>query len=152
MTDSTQTSTRPPYDKPLPTPTALATPFWEALRQGELRLQHCPKCGHFNHPPKLLCSHCHNRELVWDKVGHTGTVYSYTIVHRPPFPAFKADVPYAVGLVDIEGTDVRLLSSLLVPLDQLAVGLPVEVAFNDVTDDFTLFQFRLADAGVAGAK
>ncbi|GAA4326939.1 OB-fold domain-containing protein [Pigmentiphaga soli] len=151
MNERTKIADKPPYNKPLPTPSAMARPFWDALRNGELRLQHCPACGHFNHPPRLLCSKCHNRDLKWDKVEPSGTVYSYTIVHRPPFPVFKEDVPYAVGLVDIDGTDVRMLGSLLAPLDAISVGMRVKVIFDDVTDDFTLFRFQSMDA-TAGAQ
>lgn len=136
-----------PYDKPLPEPTPLAEPFWEALKKKELHLQKCTKCGHFNHPPKVACSNCHSRELAWTRVAETGEVYSYTIVHRPPVPAFKEDVPYAVGLVDIDGTDVRLLSSLRMPPDEVRIGLRVKVMFDDVTEDTTLFRFEPAGEG-----
>lgn len=130
--------------KPLPTPSPLAAPFWAALREGELKLQRCAKCGHYNHPPKIICPKCHGRDMAWSPVAQTGTLYSYTVIYRPPTAAFKQDVPYAVGLVDIDGTDVRLLSSLLVPLDQIKVGMRIKVVFDDVQEDFSLFRFRAA--------
>lgn len=134
--------------KPVPVPSALAKPFWDALKQGDFRLQRCTACGHFNHPPKIICPKCHGRRLAWEPVARTGTVYSYTIVHRPPTPAYKADIPYAVGLVDIDGTDARLLSSLVMPVADVTVGLKVELFFDAVTEDMTLFRFR----PLAGAK
>jgi len=130
------------YSKPLPIPSTLARPFWDALRAGELRLQNCRNCGRFNHPPKIVCPRCHGRDFEWKAVEPRGTIYSYTIVHRAPIPAFKAEVPYAVALVDIAGTEVRLLASLAAPLDQISVGLPVTVEFDHVTEEFSLFRFR----------
>jgi uncharacterized OB-fold protein len=130
--------------KPIPVPTAVSAPFWDALRRHEFVLQQCSNCRAFNHPPKITCPKCHSLDLKWAPVATTGTVYSFTIVHRAPTPAFKNDVPYAVGLVDIDGTGVRLLSSLEVPPEEIRVGLPVQLSFDDVAEDFTLFRFRKA--------
>ena len=113
--------------KPLPHPSILSTPFWEALNKGEFKLQRCTACGYYNHPPKIICPSCHGRKLEWTAVPQTGTVYSYTVVHRPPSAAFKADVPYAVGLVDIDDTNVRLLASLIMPPTEVKVGARVYV-------------------------
>lgn len=132
------------YDKPLPHPTPLSRPFWEALKRNEFRLQTCTKCGTVLHPPKIACVKCHSRELEWRIVPTRGTVYTYTIVHRPPVPAFKTEVPYAVALVDIEGTGARVLSNLIAPLDQIHVGMPVEVVFDHVTPELSLFRFKPA--------
>ncbi len=141
------TGADPAMVKPLPTPSQLALPFWQALRRGEFQLQRCQTCGRYNHPPKLICPHCHGRKLEWEPAARTGIIYSFTIVHRPPAPAFKTDVPYAVGLVDIDDTDVRVLSSLVMPPHQVKVGMRVELFFDPVSDDMTLFRFRpLANA------
>lgn len=128
--------------KPVPVPSALAEPFWAALKRQDFQLQRCAKCGGYNHPPKIICPHCHGRKLEWVSVPKTGTVYSFTIVHRPPTPAFKDDVPYAVGLVDIDGTNVRLLSSLVMPPAEVHIGKRVEIMFDTVNDDITLFRFK----------
>lgn len=133
--------------KPIPTPSALAEPFWDALKRREFVLQRCTSCGHHNHPPKIICPKCHAQKLEWSAVARTGTIYSYTVVYRPPIAAFKADVPYAVGLVDIDGTDVRLLSSIVAPVDQVKVGMRVELMFDPVREDFTLFRFRPITGG-----
>lgn len=139
-----------PPRKPLPVPSELARPFWDALGRGELRLQRCDGCGHFNHPPRIACPACHGRRFTWTQVEPRGTLYSYTIVHRPPVPAFKADVPYAVALVDIAGTNARLLSNLRAPLASLRVGMPVQVAFEPADGEITLFSFKPAAAARTG--
>ncbi len=141
MNQATPSTTAPPA-KPLPIPSELAQPFWDALRRNELHLQRCDSCGFFNHPPRICCPQCHGHALTWTKVEPRGTVYSYTIVHRPPVPAFKADVPYAAALVEIVGTNAKLLSNLIAPLDQLRIGMPVEVVFDPVNSNISLFRFR----------
>lgn len=127
--------------KPLPEPSELALPFWAGLRSGELRLQRCDGCGHFNHPPRISCPKCHGLSFTWTRVAPRGTVYSYTVVHRAPMPAFKADLPYAVALVDIEGTPVKLLSNLLAPVGEVRIGMPVDLVFESVNESMTLFKF-----------
>ena len=131
--------------KPLPEPSDIALPFWTALRAGQLHLQQCNSCGHFNHPPRISCPQCHGKAFSWTQVAPRGTVYSYTIVHRAPMPAFKADLPYAVALVDIEGTSVKLLSNLLASTDHVHVGMPVDVVFEPASDAITLFKFVPAE-------
>lgn len=130
--------------RPLPIPSELARPFWYALRDNELKLQQCQRCSLHIHPPKIICPHCHGRRFEWVRVKPSGHVYSYTIVYRAPIPAFKPDVPYAVALVDIEGTEVRLLSNLLAPIDQIQVGMLVDLVFEEANEDITLFRFKPA--------
>lgn len=139
--------------KPIPIPSDLARPFWVALQGKELHLQRCDACGFFNHPPRISCPRCHGHAFTWTQVTPEGTVYSYTIVHRPPVPAFKLEVPYAVALVDITGTNVRLLSNLLATKEELRVGLQVEIVFDDVNHDITLFRFKPKSAdNTAGSR
>jgi uncharacterized OB-fold protein len=128
--------------KPLPQPTPLAQPFWDALKQGEVHLQCCDDCGHYNHPPQIICPRCHSRSLSWKPVAQTGTLYSYTIVYRPPMAAFKADVPYGVGLINIDGTDARLLSNVLAPIDTLRIGMRLQLIFEAASPEITLFKFK----------
>jgi uncharacterized OB-fold protein len=40
--------------------------------------------------------------VVWKPVAGSGHIYSFTIVQRPPTPAFAEDVPYVVALVDLD--------------------------------------------------
>jgi uncharacterized OB-fold protein len=144
---ATPVAAQPLPPKPLPIPSDLARPFWDALRRKELQLQRCDNCGHYNHPPRISCPRCHGHALTWTPVKPEGTVYSYTIVFRPPVPAFKADVPYAVALVDITGTGVKLLSNLDAVPDSLRVDMPVDVVFDAVTPEMSLFRFKPKTTG-----
>ncbi|MGH3756802.1 Zn-ribbon domain-containing OB-fold protein [Actinophytocola sp.] len=132
--------------RPLPVPSDLTRPFWDALRERRLVLQHCPACGGYQHAPKLRCTTCRSTELVWREVAGTGRVHSHTTVHRPPSPAFADAVPYVVAIVELDGTGVRMLSNVVgVPPDDVYIGQKVRVVFDDVADEFTVFRFEPAE-------
>ena len=89
-------------DKPWPVPNADTAPFWEGCSAGELRLQRCAACGAAQFPPRALCAQCHAAAPGWQRASGRGRIVSHTRVHRPPSPAFKADLPYVVALVALE--------------------------------------------------
>ncbi|MEU2338560.1 bifunctional MaoC family dehydratase N-terminal/OB-fold nucleic acid binding domain-containing protein [Streptomyces sp. NPDC006654] len=124
--------------------------FWEGVAQGRLLIQRCTGCGTLRHPWLPGCNACGS--LDWDTVESSGqgTVYSYVVMHHPPFPAF--DPPYAVGLIELaEG--VRMVSNVVgVPYDKVRIGLPVRVEFRRYEDGdehgdgaLTLPVFRVVD-------
>jgi uncharacterized OB-fold protein len=69
-------------------------------------------------------------------------LFSFVIYHRLYHPGFKGDLPYNVSVVEL-GEGPRLLTNIVgTPNDELEVGMPVEVVFDDVTDEVTLPKFR----------
>ena len=116
--------------------------FWEGVEAGELRIQRCTKCSKLRHPPGPSCPECGS--LEWDTVTATGrgTVYSYVVPHYPQVPSFE--YPYVVVLVELE-EGVRLVSNIIdIDPPDVAIGMPVEVAFTKVDDELTLPLFRPA--------
>jgi len=129
------------YDKPLPRVSPDNRPFWDGCKQHELRLPFCAACGKPHLPPGPVCPFCFGDRLDWRPASGRGTVTSFTVVHQPWFPAFKAELPYNIVQVELaEGP--RLTASLVGANADLRVGLPVEVVFDDVTPDVTLPRFR----------
>ena len=130
------------YTKPLPQMTPEMAPFWEAARRHELVVQRCRGCGTPRFPARDICSRCLSREAEWAPVSGRGTVFSYTVMHQVYHPAFAAEVPYAVIVVELE-EGARLLSNLVgCPVGDIAPGMPVEAVFEDVTPEVTLPKFR----------
>ena len=132
------------YTKPLPQPDPITKPFWESLKAHAMQIQRCGACGRFVFFPRALCPYCFSEALVWTPVSGRGAVHAFTIPHRHPLPAFQSDLPYVVALVELE-EGARMLTTLVdVPPDpsQIAVGMPVEVVYDDVTPDITLPKFR----------
>jgi uncharacterized OB-fold protein len=132
------------YAKPLPSPDPVTRPFWESLKAHAMRLQRCAGCGMFVYYPRPLCPGCLSDQLAWTAVSGRGTVYAFAIVHRHPNRAFTANGPYVLAMVELE-EGARLMSNL-VEIDPdpsaVQVGMPVQVVYDDVTDDVTLPKFR----------
>ena len=132
------------YNKPLPEVTILTEPFWNGTKQHELRLQLCDDCPSYRFTPKDVCRDCASVNATWVPVSGTGTVYSYSVVHRGPSPAFTEDGPYIVVMVDLaEGP--RILSHMTdCEPEDMKIGMAVNVVFEDVTPEVTLYKFRPA--------
>ena len=136
------------YAKPLPTPDPLTAPFWESVKAHAMKLQRCGGCGTFIFYPRAICPGCMSDDLVWTPVSGRGIVHAFTIPHRHPNPAFGSDVPYVVALVELD-EGPRMLTNLVdvEPSPQtVRVGMPVEVAYDDVTDAVTIPRFRPREA------
>jgi len=130
------------YQKPLPIPNEDTKPFWDSLKEHKLKIQKCRQCGQFRFPPRVICPHCMSLESEWVEAKGVGTVYSFTIVHHAYTPAYESEIPYVVAIVELEeGT--RLISNIIgCKPEQVQIGMPVELAFEDVTPEFTLHRFR----------
>lgn len=130
-----------------PDPSVFSDPYWQGCAAGELRFQRCGGCGAAVHTPAALCGTCGGVELTWEVSSGRGEVYSWTVVWRPQTPAFT--VPYAPVIVAMaEGW--HLLSNLIgCDHTEVAVGLPVEVAFHPIGDGVQLPYVRPRDAAAA---
>ncbi|MET7793364.1 bifunctional MaoC family dehydratase N-terminal/OB-fold nucleic acid binding domain-containing protein [Micrococcus luteus] len=121
--------------------------FWEGVGRHQLLIQRCGGCGTLRFPWLPGCGACGSPE--WDTVEASGdgTVYSYVVMHHPPFPAF--DPPYAVGLIELaEG--VRIVSNVIgVPYEKVRIGMPVRLRFERYDEELVLPVFR---AGAEGGR
>lgn len=124
---------------PLPHPTDLSRPHWDACREGVLLVQHCMQCAAYVFIPQPCCTRCQSTQLEWVASSGRGKVYSFSVVHRAPRPQFE--VPYIVAVIELEEGWHMLSNVLECPIDAVAVDLPVEVAFRKMTEEITLPYF-----------
>lgn len=89
--------------RPTPSPDQDSAFFWEGLRAHEFRLQECTDCGKRRFPPMPTCPFCAGRHAKVVIPTGRGKVYSWVAVHHAFHPAFKADLPYIVATIDLEG-------------------------------------------------
>ena len=132
------------YAKPLPYPDADTTPYWQWAKKHELRMQRCADCHEVRFPPRPMCPVCNSQRDEWVPMSGTGTIYSWIVVHPPVLPAFAADAPYSVVLIQLDDDpSLRLVGTVsdLANAD-LAAGIPVEVWFDEVTEEITLPRWR----------
>lgn len=130
--------------KPMPMPDPITAPFWESMKAHAMQVQHCNACGQHIFYPRGLCPNCFSSDLAWQPVSGKGNVYAFTIVHRAQNPAFAEDVPYVVAMIELE-EGVRMMSNLIDVApdpEQVKVGMPVEVVYDDVSEAITLPKFR----------
>jgi len=135
-----------PPDMPVPVVEPLTEPFWAAAREGRLVIQRCRDCGTFRHLPHVMCSACQSERSEWVESSGRGTVFTYTIVTHPVHPAVAEAVPYNVVVVELDDCGHVLIPSNVVGCapEEVRVGMPVEVAFERVTDEITIPRFRPA--------
>lgn len=132
-------------DKPLPEPTRISRPFWDALREHRLQMQRCRDCQHWVWYPRPHCIHCGGRRLHWEPLDGGATLYSYCISPRPTAPAFADETPQALALVELaEGP--RLATTLVgsEPVAGWRIGMALQPWFDD-RDGVTLLRFQPAD-------
>ena len=131
-----------PDGMPPPLADATTLPFWQAAAEHRLVVQRCTGCGHTRLPPAPICPECRSAASDWKTVSGRGEVYTYTIVHRPI--AANQTLPFVIAVIALEGAGgVRLISNLVeTPPEQVAVGLPVEVAWEDMSADLAIPRFR----------
>ena len=134
----------PQYQKPLPAPSPVSQPFWEGLRERELRIQRCADCGRHVFYPRSVCPHCLSEELAWVNASGRGTLYSYTIVRRAMNPAFQADVPYVFAIVELEEGPRVTTNIVNCDLGSLRVDMPVKAVYDNVTPEVALLKFEPA--------
>jgi uncharacterized OB-fold protein len=118
--------------------------FFEGANERRLLIQRCASCLVLRHPPQPRCDRCGSFD--WDAVEASGrgNVYSYVVNHYPQVPSF--DYPLPIGLIDLEeGT--RLVAMIVdCPVEEIAVGMPVEVVWLDDDPEQVLPAFRPAAA------
>src|SRR5574337_766676 len=88
--------------RPLPQPTDLTRPYWQAAAREELHMQHCGACGRWQFYPRPFCIHCEADALQWRAVSGLGRIYTYTINHRAPNAFMKLRLPYVVAIVELD--------------------------------------------------
>ena len=130
-------------DKPVPQVNDINRPYFEGTAAGELRVRRCGKCGTLCRCAHAWCPNCWSDDLGWQVASGTGRVSHFSVVHQAPSPAFAADTPYVLALVELE-EGVRIMSNV-VECDPASVhvGMPVTVTFEQ-RGDVSLPMFRPA--------
>ena len=120
--------------KVIPVPDELSQPFWDAVNERRLVLQHCGGCDLLQYPPKRNCPQCGSAEkLVWKEVEGKGHISSYILIEDGRLDRRMPDQPYNLAVVTLdEDPTINFYSNLPgVPVDQVPLGAAVEVVFEE---------------------
>jgi uncharacterized OB-fold protein len=94
----------------------------------------CRSCGELFFPKRTKCISCFAEEMEEVALSKRGKVYTYTIVHHAT-PGYTGPLPYAVGAVELPGGIVVLSLLTQCHLDQLKIGMDVELVLEKLYED-----------------
>jgi uncharacterized protein len=129
------------YDRPLPIITTTDKDYWDAAKKHELMVYHCKNCGAF-YLPATHCVHCNKPDMEWVKAKGTGTVYTFVVYHMAYHPSWNKYIPYNVAWVELDEGPLLMTNIVGCKNEEIQVGMPVRVTFDDITNEITLPKFK----------
>jgi uncharacterized OB-fold protein len=131
-----------PPTKFVPVPTAETAEFWEGCSRHELLIQRCADCAAYQFYPRIMCVVCSGRALQMVRASGRGVLKSFTIVRRAVSEAYAAEVPYVVALIELEEGPTLMSNVIGCVVDEVCIGMPVEVVFDDWSEGLSIPKFR----------
>ncbi len=109
--------------------------YWREMpRRYRLEAAKCKKCEHISFPARLICPECGHREFENINLKRTGKLLTYTVIHVAP-SQFTDQVPYAVGILELDD-GVRLMAQIAdCPLNELKTGMTLKIEFRRITSE-----------------
>jgi uncharacterized OB-fold protein len=151
---TTESATEATVLPPQPDPSPLTQFFWDGVAEHKLMILRCQSCGKFIHWPREVCRFCLSTNLAPEQVSGRGVLATYTIPMQPMDPFFLAKVPYVLAVIELdEQKNLKLVSNIVgCELDDVVIGMPVEVSFEEVAPGVTLPLFKPASAASTPAQ
>jgi uncharacterized OB-fold protein len=130
----------------LPAPEAETQPFWDAARARRLLIKRCADCGQAHFYPRPFCPKCWGEQVTWEDASGAATLYTYSTVHVNDLPPFPDRVPYVAAIVELAEGPRMMTNVVDCDLDRVEVGMPLQVTYRDLDDEFTIPVFAPADS------
>ena len=126
---SAETQTPKPADAERKLPAPLVNPenqaFFDATAGGTLLVGTCQACGELHYYPRALCPHCFSDRTEWIAAKGTGTIYSYSTMHR------GVPVPYTIAYVVLDEGVTMMTNLVDFAPGSLRIGQSVRVLFRE---------------------
>ena len=132
--------------KLIPVADALSKPFWDAVNQRRLVLQHCAACGRLQYPPQQACQVCSSAAgLTWKEVEGRGHIATYIVIEDGRLNRRMPDQPYNLAMVTLDADPrVNFYSNLPgTPPYKVPVGAAVEVTYEEVAPDQLIHEWQV---------
>jgi uncharacterized OB-fold protein len=123
----------------------LSKPFWDAVNQRRLVLQHCAACDRLQYPPQQACQVCNSAvSLRWKEIEGRGHIATYIVIEDGRLNRRMPDQPYSLAMVTLDADSrVNFYSNLPgTPPYKVPVGAAVEVTFEEVAPDQLIHEWR----------
>ena len=117
--------------------------YWEGTMAQKLLIQTCNACGNRQLPWGPCCTRCLSQDLGSLEGSGRGAVFSYTVVRHAIHPNFSQQVPYVIADIELEEGPVMTSNVTDVPVEDVRIGMPVEVWFDAELEDAFHTKVRL---------
>ncbi len=109
-------------------PAPVANPenqeYFDACGKGTLLVGKCDACGEHHFYPRRLCPHCFSDQVKWVPAKGTGSIYTYSTMHR------GVPVPYTIAYVTLDEGVSMMTNIVDFKPGTLAIGQKVKVVFK----------------------
>jgi len=125
--------------RPVPFVDADNKPFYDGCARGELLIQRCVDTGKFQFYPRP-CSVFTGGPVEWVPSSGKGSIHTFSVIRRNfSEPYFEPITPYVVAMIDVE-EGVRMMSNVTgCALEDIKIGMAVEVYFGCVSEALQVF-------------
>ncbi|WOH38898.1 Zn-ribbon domain-containing OB-fold protein [Thalassotalea fonticola] len=131
--------------RPLPAISPESKPFWDAVQEDKLLVQHCNSCDTNIFYPRRVCPECWSKDIGWVEANGTGTIYSITTTYLGTTSEFTKELPIHVAYIDLD-EGIRMASNIVGDgADTARIGDRVEVEYVKANGDFKLPLFHLIE-------
>jgi uncharacterized OB-fold protein len=113
---------------------AATEPYWNAAKEGTLRIKRCTACARLHWYPRALCPYCLG-DTEWVDASGLGTVYSVSVTRR------AGPIPYAIAYVTLDEGVTMLTNIVDCDLDTVRIGDRVKVCFKPAEGGFAVPMF-----------
>ncbi len=117
-----------PARRPDPLPVSLQAAWRDAERNLRFHGGKCNACGHIQYPPQKQCAFCKALDS-WSPV-RLSDKEAKIVTFSMDYVAGTQDVPLVITVVDFDGGGRALLMMADREIDQVKVGMPVEMTFR----------------------
>jgi len=116
-------------------------PFWQACKEGRFLLHRCETCGR-SYWPATRCLEHGNQAMRWVEASGTGTLYTYTVMHKAYTRDTVGKVPFVVAVVQLDEGPFFHTNVVGCAPDAVAVGQRLKAEMSQHASGLTIPVFR----------
>jgi uncharacterized OB-fold protein len=128
--------------RPEPVKDEVSAPFWEAAKRGVLMVQRDRATGELQWPPRSRRVPDWEHDVEWVQVSGEATLYTFSVVHRSSHAYMTT--PYVLAIVELPGGAYMLTRLVEVDPEEVEIGMPLEVAWEQLDSGDRLPVFKPA--------
>ncbi|MCH8283567.1 MAG: hydroxymethylglutaryl-CoA synthase family protein [Chloroflexi bacterium] len=119
-----------PARRPPPQPMSVQAVYRERDQNLRLYGMKCSACGRVQYPPQRVCTFCRTKDeaVPWRLADRRGEIFTYSMDYVGGTP----DVPLVIAVINFEGGGRMLVMLTDRKVDEVRIGLPVEMTFRSL--------------------